>query len=86
VSRHIGVKVALVPGVLTSNGSQRSMSVEIRRASLERNTNETQIQVSIALDTHPEYAPQVIKISTGIGFLDHVRCFCDACNERVRTC
>ena len=45
----------------------------VRRATLERNTNETKIKVSLALDVHPEYAPQRIHVQTGIGFLDHVR-------------
>ena len=43
-----------------------------RVASLERRTNETQIEVSIALDTHPVDAPQKIHVSTGLGFLDHM--------------
>lgn len=43
----------------------------IRQAALERNTNETKIRVRLALDTTPE--TQVIKVSTGVGFLDHVR-------------
>lgn len=45
----------------------------VRRATLERNTNETKIKVSLALDVHPEHAPQRIHVQTGIGFLDHVR-------------
>ena len=40
-----------------------------RRASISRETNETNIQVSIDLDP---VQPQSIQISTGIGFLDHV--------------
>lgn len=44
----------------------------VRRATLERNTNETKIKVSLALDVHPEYAPQRIHVQTGIGFLDHM--------------
>lgn len=43
-----------------------------RKATIERRTNETQIRVSIALDTTPE-SPQKINVKTGIGFLDHVR-------------
>jgi imidazoleglycerol-phosphate dehydratase len=45
-----------------------------RTATISRNTNETQIEVSIDLDCAPGSAnAQVIEISTGIGFLDHVR-------------
>ena len=44
-----------------------------RQAKISRKTNETQIEVSIDLDgaSNPS-AAQVIDISTGIGFLDHV--------------
>ena len=45
----------------------------VRRAELERNTNETKIKVALALDVHPVSAPQLIVVKTGIGFLDHVR-------------
>lgn len=45
----------------------------VRRAELERNTNETKIKVALALDVHPVSAPQVIVVKTRIGFLDHVR-------------
>lgn len=44
----------------------------IRTATIERKTNETSITCTIALD-HAVGAKQVIEISTGIGFLDHVR-------------
>lgn len=44
----------------------------IRAATVERNTNETKIKASLALDVHPSIAPQVISVKTGIGFLDHV--------------
>ncbi|WFC99397.1 imidazoleglycerol-phosphate dehydratase [Malassezia yamatoensis] len=44
---------------------------DVRRATLERNTNETKIKVNLALDVHPEFAPQKIHVQTGIGFLDH---------------
>ena len=47
-------------------------SSELRTAQVERKTNETNIQVSIALDHEPATL-QAIDISTGIGFLDHVR-------------
>ncbi|EMD38333.1 hypothetical protein CERSUDRAFT_82580 [Gelatoporia subvermispora B] len=44
-----------------------------RTASIERNTNETKIQVSINLDCQPGSGnAQEIDISTGIGFLDHM--------------
>lgn len=45
-----------------------------RKATISRKTNETEIEVSINLDTQPGSGlQQVIEISTGIGFLDHVR-------------
>ena len=47
-------------------------TMSLRVATLERRTNETQIHVSIALDTHPVDAPPKIQVSTGIGFLDHM--------------
>ncbi|KAG6832682.1 imidazoleglycerol-phosphate dehydratase [Tricholoma furcatifolium] len=44
-----------------------------RQASLSRNTSETQIEVSINLDCTPgSVNAQVIDVSTGIGFLDHM--------------
>jgi imidazoleglycerol-phosphate dehydratase len=44
-----------------------------RTATISRKTNETQIDVSINLDCTPgSQSAQVIEISTGIGFLDHV--------------
>lgn len=46
--------------------------VQIRQAKIERVTGETSIKVALALDTHPTYAPQVIKVNTGIGFFDHM--------------
>ncbi len=39
----------------------------MRKASVERNTNETKIRVSVDVDGGGEY-----KIATGIGFLDHM--------------
>ena len=39
----------------------------MRKASIERNTNETQIAVEVNLDGTGQY-----DISTGIGFLDHM--------------
>ena len=45
-----------------------------RTANISRNTNETEIEVYINLDCQPGSASQqIINISTGIGFLDHVR-------------
>ncbi|KAG6334875.1 hypothetical protein ID866_4216 [Astraeus odoratus] len=44
-----------------------------RTASVSRNTNETQIAVTVDLDCGPGSGNlQTIDISTGIGFLDHV--------------
>lgn len=45
----------------------------VRRATVERVTNETKIKIALALDVHPEHAPQTINVKTGVGFLDHVR-------------
>jgi imidazoleglycerol-phosphate dehydratase len=46
-----------------------------RQASISRKTNETEIDVFIDLDCAPgANVKQVIEVSTGIGFLDHVRC------------
>jgi imidazoleglycerol phosphate dehydratase HisB len=45
-----------------------------RTATVSRKTNETEIEVYINLDCQPGSASQqIINISTGIGFLDHVR-------------
>ena len=46
-----------------------------RSASVERKTSETEITCSIVLDNEPGVREQVIDVSTGIGFLDHVRHF-----------
>ncbi|KAG2158164.1 Imidazoleglycerol-phosphate dehydratase-domain-containing protein, partial [Suillus bovinus] len=44
-----------------------------RTATISRKTNETQIEVSINLDCNPgSQNAQVIEVSTGIGFLDHM--------------
>jgi len=51
---------------------------EPRTAQIQRVTNETKIEVSINLDASPGNAfgvKQEINVSTGIGFLDHVRVF-----------
>jgi len=47
------------------------MSFPIRTAQVSRKTSETDINVEIWLD-HEVDQPQVIKIDTGIGFLDHM--------------
>lgn len=45
----------------------------IRTATITRKTNETDIQVYINLDCQPGSASQqIIDVTTGIGFLDHV--------------
>ncbi|VDC05993.1 unnamed protein product [Peniophora sp. CBMAI 1063] len=47
--------------------------MEARTATIKRKTNETEIEVSINLDCQPgSQNAQVIDISTGIGFLDHM--------------
>ena len=49
-------------------------TLSARTASVSRKTNETQIDVSLNLDCGVGSASeQVIDVSTGIGFLDHVR-------------
>jgi hypothetical protein len=56
------------------NSFDSQIDMAARTATISRNTNETQIEVSIDLDCAPGSAnAQVIEISTGIGFLDHVR-------------
>jgi len=56
-----------------------------RQATLSRRTNETQIDVFIDLDCAPGSATkQTIDISTGIGFLDHVRATLN--QELICTC
>jgi imidazoleglycerol-phosphate dehydratase len=45
-----------------------------RTAIITRKTNETEIEVFVNLDCQPgNPTAQTIDISTGIGFLDHVR-------------
>ena len=57
--------------------SKRSSSMaQARTAEIQRITNETKIDVSINLDAYPGNSfgvKQEISVSTGIGFLDHVR-------------
>ncbi|KAG9048759.1 imidazoleglycerol-phosphate dehydratase [Tulasnella sp. UAMH 9824] len=45
--------------------------VPLRTASITRKTNETDIQVTLTLDSDPTSSSQNIQVSTGIGFLDH---------------
>ena len=47
--------------------------VNARCATITRKTGETDITVSVNLDGDLS-TEQIIKVSTGIGFLDHVRC------------
>lgn len=50
-----------------------------RTAKIERKTNETEIEIFLNLDCQPGSGnAQEIQISTGIGFLDHVRSFLPA--------
>jgi imidazoleglycerol-phosphate dehydratase len=44
-----------------------------RTATVERKTSETEISCTINLDHDPSSGKQNIDVSTGIGFLDHVR-------------
>lgn len=46
---------------------------EIRTASVERKTSETEISVTISLDQPLDGSAAKISVNTGIGFLDHVR-------------
>ncbi|CAE6450890.1 unnamed protein product [Rhizoctonia solani] len=43
-----------------------------RTATISRKTSETDIQVTLTLDCNPGLSKQVIDVSTGIGFLDHM--------------
>lgn len=44
----------------------------VRTATIQRKTNETNIQCTLTLDVHPTFAPQIINVKTGIGFYDHM--------------
>ncbi|KAF8610256.1 IGPD-domain-containing protein [Ceratobasidium sp. AG-I] len=44
----------------------------VRTATVSRKTSETEIEVTIELDCNPGLKKQVIDVSTGIGFLDHM--------------
>ena len=55
-----------------ASGATPAQAHPIRTATVERVTNETQIQCTLSLDTNSQYAPQTIDVKTGIGFLDHV--------------
>jgi imidazoleglycerol-phosphate dehydratase len=47
-----------------------------RQASVSRKTSETEIEVNLSLDgAFNENEKQIIEVSTGIGFLDHVKIF-----------
>ncbi|CUA68159.1 imidazoleglycerol-phosphate dehydratase [Rhizoctonia solani] len=46
--------------------------VSTRTASISRKTSETDIQVTLTLDCNPGLSKQLIEVSTGIGFLDHM--------------
>lgn len=48
-----------------------SAPIGIRQATIKRVTGETNIDITLALDTSPA-APQTISVATGIGFLDHM--------------
>lgn len=51
--------------------SIKSSPTMVRQASVERKTGETNIAVTLNLDTAPGEKQQ-INVSTGVGFLDHV--------------
>jgi hypothetical protein len=59
-----------------------------RTATVSRKTSETDIQVTLALDCNPGVTKQVIDVSTGIGFLDHVCSFGEKNEHKVdlKTC
>ncbi|KAG9102805.1 imidazoleglycerol-phosphate dehydratase [Ceratobasidium sp. 370] len=48
------------------------MSESVRSATVSRKTSETDIEVKLELDCNPGFKYQVIEVSTGIGFLDHM--------------
>ncbi|KAG8714235.1 imidazoleglycerol-phosphate dehydratase [Ceratobasidium sp. 394] len=48
------------------------MSESVRSATVSRKTSETDIEVNLELDCNPGLKKQVIEVSTGIGFLDHM--------------
>lgn len=55
-----------------------------RQASVSRKTSETEIEVFIDLDCTPgSNVKQTIEVSTGIGFLDHVRSLVHLINARI---
>jgi imidazoleglycerol-phosphate dehydratase len=55
-----------------------------RTATISRKTSETELEVYINLDCGPGAADaQVIEVSTGIGFLDHVHHFLTKESQRV---
>lgn len=65
--------MSLESGQVPSAGPNTTFdSKSIRTATVSRKTAETTITCTIALD-HAPGVKQVIDVSTGIGFLDHVR-------------
>jgi hypothetical protein len=73
----IGSKTASRPttaDIIHHKLSRKMSAMTPRTATISRKTNETSIEVYINLDCQPGSASQqTIDISTGIGFLDHVR-------------
>ena len=63
------------PSLRTHQRTRRqALDMASRKATVTRNTNETQIECSIDLGWSPSSGlQQEINVSTGIGFLDHVR-------------
>merc|ERR1712093_136022 len=55
----------------TSTSTTTKPSFGVRSATVSRKTAETDIVVTLGLDVTAE-SPQVIKVSSGIGFLDHM--------------
>ncbi|CAE6516851.1 unnamed protein product [Rhizoctonia solani] len=48
------------------------MGDSARTATVSRKTSETEIEITLTLDCNPGLTKQVIDVSTGIGFLDHM--------------
>lgn len=63
--------MAAINGAAAST-SAATQNISIRTASITRKTNETSIACTLALDVHPQAAPQTIDVNTGIGFFDHM--------------
>lgn len=63
-----------VSNVVDFNWSRRDLhpsKMSLRKASIARKTNETDVNIALSLDAEPGVNQQ-INVSTGIGFLDHV--------------